>query len=225
MSTTISSPLLNTLSNTPGSKTIGPQANDPQMNQFLQLLTAQLRNQDPSAPTDPTQFVSQLAQFSTVEQLVQGNTKLDTISQTLSGQALGQYAGLINHTVSASMTTVAVPISGNSGQMAFNVTDASLSGIHALVSDSSGNVLRNIPVSGASGTVTFDGLNDAGQPLPAGQYGISLVGTTSQGALQPAGTLSTGGTVSSVVQGTNGTWQLQFKDGRAVDASTVTSVL
>ena len=225
MSTTITSPLLNTLSNTPGSKTVGAQANDPQMNQFLQLLTAQLKNQDPSAPTDPTQFVSQLAQFSTVEQLVQSNTTLNTISQTLSGQALGQYAGLINHTVSASMTSISVPISGNSGQMAFNVTDASLSGVHVLVSDSSGNVLRSIPVSGTSGTVTFDGTNDAGQPLPSGQYGISLVGTTNQGALQSAGTLSTSGTVSSVVQGANGGWQLQFNDGRTADATTVTSVL
>lgn len=225
MSTTISSPLLNTLNNTPGSKTIGAQANDAQMNQFLKLLTAQLQNQDPSAPTDPTQFVAQLAQFSTVEQLVQGNTKLDTISQTLSGLSLGQYAGLINHTVSASMTTIAVPISGNSGQMAFNVTDASLSGVHVLVSDLSGNALRSLPVTGTSGTVTFDGMNNAGQPLPAGQYGISLVGTSNQGTLQPAGTLSTSGTVSSVVQGTNGSWQLQFNDGRTADATTVTSVL
>ena len=88
--TTAGSSLLNTLSATPASTTVGAQANDAQMNQFLTLLTAQLKNQDPMQPTDPTQFVAQLAQFSTVEQLVQGNTKLDTISQSLSGLALGQ---------------------------------------------------------------------------------------------------------------------------------------
>ena len=91
--TTAGSSLLNTLSATPASTTVGAQANDAQMNQFLTLLTAQLKNQDPMQPTDPTQFVAQLAQFSTVEQLVQGNTKLDTISQSLSGLALGQVLG------------------------------------------------------------------------------------------------------------------------------------
>ena len=124
--TTAASSLLNTLSATPASTTVGAQANDPQMNEFLQLLTAQLQNQDPTSPTDPTQFVSQLAQFSTVEQLVQSNTKLDTISQTLSGLALGQYSGLINHTVSASTTSITVPTSGSQSQMAFNVTAANL---------------------------------------------------------------------------------------------------
>jgi flagellar basal-body rod modification protein FlgD len=37
---------------------------------FLQLLVAQLKNQDPLSPTDSTQFVSQLAQFSELEQVI-----------------------------------------------------------------------------------------------------------------------------------------------------------
>ena len=168
--TTAASSLLNTLSATPASTTVGAQANDPQMNEFLQLLTAQLQNQDPTSPTDPTQFVSQLAQFSTVEQLVQSNTKLDTISQTLSGLALGQYSGLINHTVSASTTSITVPTSGSQSQMAFNVTAANLSGVHVQIADASGNPVRSIPVTGSTGAVAFDGLSDSGQPLPAGQY-------------------------------------------------------
>ena len=166
--TTAASSLLNTLSATPASTTVGAQANDPQMNEFLQLLTAQLKNQDPSSPTDPTQFVSQLAQFSTVEQLVQSNTKLDTISTTLSGLALGQYSGLINHTVSAAATSITVPTSGTQSQMTFNVTAANLSGVHVQITDASGNPVRSIPVTGSAGAVAFDGLSDSGQPLPAG---------------------------------------------------------
>ena len=46
-------------------------------NEFLQLLVAQLQNQDPTNPADPTTFVSQLASFSSVEQQVNANTKLE----------------------------------------------------------------------------------------------------------------------------------------------------
>jgi flagellar basal-body rod modification protein FlgD len=42
----------------------------PNEQMFLQLLVAQLKNQDPLSPTDSTQFVSQLAQFSELEQVI-----------------------------------------------------------------------------------------------------------------------------------------------------------
>jgi flagellar basal-body rod modification protein FlgD len=43
---------------------------------FLVLLTAQLKSQDPTAPTDPTEFVGQLVQFNSLEQLIQINANL-----------------------------------------------------------------------------------------------------------------------------------------------------
>ncbi|MDP2357367.1 MAG: flagellar hook assembly protein FlgD [Beijerinckiaceae bacterium] len=55
---------------------------------FLHLLVAQLKHQDPTNPSDGTQFLSQLASFSSVEQGVQSNAKLDSILQsTLLSQA------------------------------------------------------------------------------------------------------------------------------------------
>ena len=48
-------------------------------NSFLKLLVAELQNQDPTNPTDPTQYLSQIASFSAVGQTVQTNTKLDTM--------------------------------------------------------------------------------------------------------------------------------------------------
>ena len=67
-------------------------------NQFLQLLVAQLKNQDPTAPTDSTQFVSQLATFSNVEQSVQANAKLGKI---LSATSLDQADALLGRTLTS----------------------------------------------------------------------------------------------------------------------------
>jgi flagellar basal-body rod modification protein FlgD len=47
---------------------------------FLQLLVAQMQNQDPTQPQDGTQFVAQLAQFSSLEQEIQMRQDLDTLA-------------------------------------------------------------------------------------------------------------------------------------------------
>ncbi len=52
-------------------------------NTFLQLLIAQAKNQDPTNPTDPAQYVQQFAALSQVEQSVTTNAKLDQIIASL----------------------------------------------------------------------------------------------------------------------------------------------
>ncbi|MGY4326707.1 flagellar hook assembly protein FlgD [Bradyrhizobium sp. LB7.2] len=61
-------------------------------NTFLQLLIAEMKNQDPTNPMDTSQYMSQFAQLSSVEQAMQTNTKLDSL---LSSQSLSQADGLI----------------------------------------------------------------------------------------------------------------------------------
>ena len=70
---------------------------------FLQLLIAQLKNQDPTKPVDPTQYVSQLAQFSSVEQAVKTNSLLDGLITTT---ALSQAEGMIGRTVTNSDASI-----------------------------------------------------------------------------------------------------------------------
>lgn len=65
---------------------------------FLMLLVAELRNQDPTQPMDDREFISQLAQFNTLEQMQQMNA---TLTQSSELSVLGQLAGYIGKHVAA----------------------------------------------------------------------------------------------------------------------------
>jgi flagellar basal-body rod modification protein FlgD len=60
---------------------------------FLQLLVAQLQNQDPTNPQDGTQFVAELAQFSSVEQELQMRTDLDSMNSIMTAAAKAAQTG------------------------------------------------------------------------------------------------------------------------------------
>jgi len=72
-------------------------------NSFLKLLTAQLQFQDPTKPVDSTQYISQLASFSSVEQQTNTNSKLDAVLTSLS---LTQAEGYIGRTVTSEDGTI-----------------------------------------------------------------------------------------------------------------------
>ena len=78
-------------------QTTTTSSNGVDYNTFLQLLIAEMKNQDPTNPMDTSQYMSQFAQLSTVEQAMQTNSKLDAL---LSSQSLSQANGLIGKTVS-----------------------------------------------------------------------------------------------------------------------------
>ena len=58
-----------------------PSRNDMGKEAFLQLLVAQIRNQNPLNPADGTQFISQLAQFSELEQIIQINQNVEAVRE------------------------------------------------------------------------------------------------------------------------------------------------
>ena len=65
---------------------------------FLKVLVEQLRQQDPTSPSDPGQFVAQISSLTQVEQTVQANAKLDGIRAAV-GMSGG--AAMIGHSVSS----------------------------------------------------------------------------------------------------------------------------
>ena len=112
--TTAANGASSTSSTSASSATAG--ATDPLANEgtFLQLLVAQLKNQDPSQPMDGTTFVTQLAQFSSLEQQLASRKDLDTISTDLSSTSAASSA--------AAASAAATGTSGSSGATAASST-------------------------------------------------------------------------------------------------------
>jgi flagellar basal-body rod modification protein FlgD len=85
---------------------------------FLRLLIAEMQNQDPTAPKDPSEYIAQFATFASVEQAMQTNSKLDALMNSV---ALSQAEGLIGRVVTSpdgSITGTVVSLTiGQGGQM------------------------------------------------------------------------------------------------------------
>lgn len=235
MSTTQATPsssLISSLSSTPATTSISTGSGSSggmtvDTNEWLTLLTTQLKYQDPMQPTDSTQFVAELAQFNGVQQQVQTNVTLNGISSRLSAGSLGQAASLIGHQVQAAAGSYVVPSSGSAAKATYSyaTTNSSLKDPHLQVTNAAGAVVATVPVSPGSGSVSFSGTAANGAALPAGSYGLSIVGGDTAGTLQAAGTLTTKGTVTQVLQaGTSGAWELQLDNGSTVDASSITQL-
>lgn len=229
--TTVSQTLLDTMNGTSSSSsatgstssTGGTSASDLQ-NTFLQLLVAQLKNQDPTNPMDSSQMTSQLAQINTVSGISQLNTTLSSLSTQLSAGQQSQAALLIGSTVLApgSTTTVA---SGKAD--AFGVQLANpVSDLQVVIKNSGGQIVGTVDLGKqAAGTVPvgWTPTDTSGNALPDGTYTISAVGTIN-GQQATATTLSAA-TVQSVVTQADGTPGLVLSNGSTVGLTGVAAIL
>ncbi len=79
---------------------------------FLQLLIAQMKNQDPTEPMDTAQYMGQLASFSQVEQSMSANAKLDSLltssSLQIADAAMGRVVTSADGSVSGTVTSVRI---------------------------------------------------------------------------------------------------------------------
>jgi flagellar basal-body rod modification protein FlgD len=97
---------------TQGNTAVAQQKATLNYDNFLQLLIAQMKNQDPTDPVDASQQMAQLASFSQVEQTIQTNSKLDTLlassSLTQAGSYVGKYMESSDGTVKGMISSVKV---------------------------------------------------------------------------------------------------------------------
>jgi flagellar basal-body rod modification protein FlgD len=165
---------------------------------FLKLFVTQLQNQDPLNPMDGTQFISQLAQMTQVEQAYNTNTNLQNILNALNGNASYSAVSFIGKEVLAPGSRITLA-DGSQPVLNFRLTQSAAS-TEIDISDASGNVVRKIAGAGGSAgdySVTWDGKDDNNNALSAGTYSFQVNGVNASGNTFSATSLIHG-TVSGV---------------------------
>jgi len=179
------------------------QKKDLGKNEFLELLVAQLNNQNPLEPQENGEFIAQLAQFSQVEGIEKLNTSMGSLlSGYQSSQAL-QASSLVGRKVIVPTEKAVVDTSETfKGSLVLPVTS---SNVYVNVYDSAGKAVSRVNLGQqAAGNVSFmwDGKDSSGNLLPPGTYKFEAQATYADGTkglytLLPAN-------VDSVVLGQNG---------------------
>ena len=149
---------------------------------FLKLLTVQLKNQDPLSPVKNADFVAELAQFSSLEQLQNINATLEAGNQdgadnsgnTLSAVRNNTAVSMIGKQVEVLADRIHLPAS-DPAQITYNL-DEPVDRVTAEISDALGNHVRTIALNpeGLQGVMLWDGKSDIGVRVPPGDYRIAL---------------------------------------------------
>lgn len=172
---------------------------DVNKDEFLKLLTYQLRSQNPLNPYDNQQFAAQLAQFSQLEQLSDIRSLLEEqvqtnllLTQTISNTAL---PGLLGKNARA--LTDKFSFNGdNAVTLGFNLPYSANEG-EIVIKNEGGSVIRTVKLSGddlknGEHTFVWDGKDDNGDLAPSGKYNISVTCKDNKGASFSADTYLTG---------------------------------
>jgi len=198
------------------------QAKTITQNDFLKLMTSQLKNQDPLKPLDNSEFVSQMAQFSTVSGIQSLQNSFSTLATSLSsGQAL-QASSLVGHNVLTPSTSAALTAGGT---VALAVDSPASGNVIVNVTDASGQLVRRIDLGAQSAGLTkfqWDGLDNSGSAAAAGTYKFTAV--VGSGSQAQAATMLTAGKVNSVSLDASGALNLNVDGIGSVAFNTIRQI-
>jgi flagellar basal-body rod modification protein FlgD len=171
---------------------------------FLTLMTAQMKNQDPFDPVDNTQMVAQMAQFSSLAGISEMNTTLQAIAAKLGATSTTDLVSWVGRTVLTE------------GSVAYPRTDGTLGGVIDLGADAAevnvviegpnGEILKNVSLGAVSAGETefeWDGSTDTGEAAGSGPFKIRVAARNADGDSVTATPL-VWAPVTSVAMGSDG---------------------
>ncbi len=149
---------------------------------FLILLVTQLQYQDPLNPADSTEFISQLAQFSSLEQMENANKNLEIIQLYEQSINNAQALNFIGKNVKASGSAFEYS-AGEGHEFSFHMAqDAAV--VHIKIYDAKGELVAQIDpgaLSAGEQTIAWDGTDINGEPVTSGKYTFKLSAEDEEG--------------------------------------------
>jgi flagellar basal-body rod modification protein FlgD len=180
---------------------------------FLFLLIAQLKHQDPLSPMENTEFTAQMAQFSSLEQLFNINDNLVNLQALSASVSNTQALSLIGKEVLAEGDSVYVG-NGRASAISFRLGEPAAN-VKIHVIDASGDVVRTLyegSMSAGQQEVTWDGTSDVGGPLAEGLYGYVIDAVNTGGKQVEADTYMRG--IVEAISIDNGITYVHIGDAR-----------
>lgn len=215
--------LLSSTSGSSASSTTGKSSSGLGMDAFLQLLVTQLQYQDPLSPMDDKEFVAELAQFSSLEQLTEINSGIEGLTTLTQEQQMIGAVNFIGKTIDATGTAVSVE-DGKATSVTFTLPeDANTCLINIL--DSSKNIVRTVDVGAkTAGEVEFqwDGKDYDGNAVEDGQYQVAVTATNADGDAMKVSSTMRGKVVG--IQQVNGSYYLDIGGGRYAAFTDISNV-
>lgn len=150
---------------------------------FLQLLTAQMENQDPLNPMSSEDLATQLATFSGVEQQVRTNQLLEDMMSGSQISNIGQFAGWIGLEARADMPAY---YDGEPVTLSLDPPSAA-DRVDLVVTNEDGLEVRRIQVDATSEPMTFLGTDNDGNDLPEGVYNFNMEAFTGDQLIESSG--------------------------------------
>lgn len=150
---------------------------------FLQLLTTQLKNQDPTQPMDANQFTQQLVQYSQVEQQLATNSKLDSLLAAYQTNQTTAALGYLGRKVSYDASSVTPTSAGAT----WTFTPPATGTYTVRVRDSAGALVKETTMAMTAGTSTdfaWDGKRSDGATIGTQPYTLELLSGTGTSATQ-----------------------------------------
>lgn len=144
--------------------------------QFLSLLVAQISHQNPMKPMDDKDLITQLAQFSSVEQAIETNTRLGALQESQAAASRINMAALVGKEGTAQTNMLHVE-SGKTPSPITYTLEGLADNVTVRMIDSEGNVAHSIKTGAASTgphSLPWDGQLPTGNTIAAGDYAVHI---------------------------------------------------
>ena len=198
----------------------GTSAADQTQN-FLKLLIAQIKNQDPMSPMDASTMTAQMSQLNMVSSMGTMNTSMQAMLAQMQSANFMNQASLIGH--SPMVAGSSINYTGGDVMLGANLANP-LQGVVATIKDASGNVVGTADLgnlnSGMANFV-FDGVDASGAKMPNGIYRVEISGKNNAGTNESPAPYVGSPVVSILKEGSSGEALLKLADGRSIKASDV----